>query len=126
MGIKIATKDVELYLSKIADKINGNEIDQILEKSAKPILEEMDKNVPTDTLELKGTLGVIKIEGSGTNKKMHLGSTSKDRKVVERAYYQEYGTVYMIGNKWLSTSATNAKYKALEILKSEVMKIIDK
>ena len=76
----------------------------------------MDKNAPVDTSALKKSLGEIKKEGSKTNRKIHLGSTSTNRKIVERAYYQEYGNSSMNGKKWMKKSYNKSKDEATDAI----------
>lgn len=104
MGFSFDLSELEDALAGINKKTSESVIDKALEAGAKPVLKAMDKNVPVDTSELKKSLGEIKKEGSKTNRKVHLGSTSSNREIVARAYYQEYGNSYMNGKKWMKKS----------------------
>lgn len=125
MGIEINLEELEFYLTGLSKKISTETIDSILLESSEPCINALEKNVPVDTSELKGTLGVIKIEGDGVNRKIHFGSTSEDRAVVERAYYQEYGHSSMMGTKWISKSAIESYDEALEKMNNKVVEILN-
>lgn len=114
MGLDFNFDELEDALVGMSKKATEEVIDRALDAGAKPILDMMDKNVPVDTEELKDSLGEIKKDGSKTNRKVHLGSTSKDREIVARAYYQEYGNSNMNGKKWMKKSYNQAKDEAIK------------
>ena len=122
MGLKFDFSDLEDALVGISKKASEQILDNALDAGAKPILKSMDKNVPVDTGKLKGSLGVIKKEGSGVNRKIHLGSTSADREIVARAYYQEYGNSNMNGKKWLKKSYNQSKEDAINAIGDSLAK----
>lgn len=112
MGLKFNMEEVEQKLLNMSRNAKNEFTDKALEEGEKPILKAMDKNVPVDTGELSDSLGEIKKTGSGTKCKVELGSTSKDRKVIERAYYQEHGNSSMMGKKWMKRSFQESKDEA--------------
>lgn len=116
MGLKFNLSDLEDALADMSKKATETMIDKALDAGAKPVLKAMDKNVPVDTSALKKSLGEIKKEGSKTNRKIHLGSTSNDREIVVRAYYQEYGNNSMNGKKWMKKSYNNSKDEAMDAI----------
>lgn len=120
MGVVFSMEEIEQRLVSMSKKMQNKAIDEVLEVSSKPVIEEMDNNVPVDTEELKKSLGVIKIAGTGTKRKIHLGSTSKDRKIVERAFYQEYGNSSMLGSKWLKKSYQNTTDEVKKIVAEKI------
>lgn len=99
MGLKFNFEELEDALIGMSKKASEQVLDRALDEGAKPVLKAMDKNVPIDTGELSDSLGEIKKDGNKANRKIHLGSTSTKREVVERAYYQEYGNNSMLGKK---------------------------
>lgn len=122
MGFTFSTEELEQELVSMSKKLQNEVLDEVLDEGAKPVLKAMDKNVPIDTGELSDSLGEIKKEGSGTNRKIHLGSTSTKRKVVERAYYQEYGNSSMLGKKWMKKSYEQSKDEAVEAIADSLTK----
>ena len=108
MGLELNISDLEDALAGISKRSSEQILDNALDAGAKTVLKAMDKNVPVDTGELKKSLGEIKKEGSKTNRKVHLGSTSSNREIVARAYYQEYGNSSMNGKKWMKKSYENS------------------
>lgn len=122
MGIKFDIEELEDALVGISKKASEQLLDKALDAGAKPVLKSMDKNVPVDTGALKRSLGEIKKEGNKLNRKIHLGSTSTDRKIVERAYYQEYGNSSMNGKKWMKKSYNKSKDEAIDAIANSLAK----
>ena len=122
MGIQFDISELEDALIGLSKKISDELLDEALESGSKPMLQAMNKNVPVDTGELKNSLGIIKKEGSKTNRKIHLGSTSNDRNIIARAYYQEYGNSNMNGKKWLKKSYDKSKDEAIENISKSIKK----
>ena len=116
MGIEFNFEELEDALVGISKKMGEAIIDEALDAGADIVLESMNKYVPVDTKALKKSLGEIKKEGSKTNRKIHLGSTSTDRSIVDRAYYQEYGNSSMNGKKWMKKSYYHSKDKAIKAI----------
>lgn len=116
MGFEFNFEELEDALVGISKKASEQVLDRALDAGAKPVLKAMDKNVPIDTGELSDSLGEIKKDGNKANRKIHLGSTSTKRKVVERAYYQEYGNSSMLGKKWMKKSYEQSKDEAVEAI----------
>lgn len=116
MGLIFNMEELEDALVGITKRASEQVLDKALDEGAKPVLKAMDKNVPVDTSALKNSLGEIKKEGSKINRKIHLGSTSSDRKIVERAYYQEYGNSSMNGKKWMKKSYNKSKDEAIDAI----------
>lgn len=114
MGLEFNFEELEDALVGMSKKASEQVLDNALESGANPVLKSMDKNVPVDTQALKNSLGEIKKEGSKANRKIHLGSISKDREIVERAYYQEFGHSSMNGKKWMKRSYNQSKDEAIE------------
>lgn len=126
MGIDISIEEVEQRLISMSRKLHNEAIDEILEDAAEPAIELLEYNVPEDTKELKGTLGIVKKQGTGVKRKIHLGSKSKDRKIVERAYYQEHGHHNMLGKKWLKRSHQDSYKDSQEIIEKKLKESIMK
>lgn len=116
MGFEFNFEELEDALIGMSKKASEQVLDRALDAGSKPVLKAMDKNVPIDTGELSDSLGEIKKDGNKANRKIHLGSTSTKRKVVERAYYQEYGNSSMLGKKWMKKSYEQSKDEAVEAI----------
>lgn len=116
MGLEFNFEELEDALTGLSKKASEQVLDRALDAGAKPVLDAMDKYVPVDTSDLKNSLGEIKKDGSKTNRKVHLGSTSTDRKIVARAYYQEYGNSSMNGKKWMKKSYNQSKDEAVNAI----------
>ena len=122
MGLKVDFKKVNIGLENLAKKAQKTLLDKSLIAGSKPILKSMDRHVPVDSSALKDNLGVIKIDGSGTKRKIHIGIDSDDRDIVERGYYQEFGNKNMIGKHWMKKSFNEAKSEANEEIKKVLIK----
>lgn len=122
MGLTFNLEELEDALTGISKEVSEQLLDKALDAGAKLMLKSMDKNVPVDTSALKNSLGEIKKEGNKTNRKVHLGSTSTDRKIIERAYYQEYGNSSMNGKKWMKKSYNQAKDESIEAIGDSLAK----
>ena len=117
MGLKVDFKKVNRKLENLAKKAQKTLIDEALKAGSKPILKAMDRNVPIDSSDLKNNLGIVKFDGSGTERRIHIGIDSDDRDIIERGYYQEYGNTNMIGKHWMKKSFDQAKSEANEEIK---------
>lgn len=126
MGLDFNFDELEYALVGMNKKATEEVIDRALDAGAEPVLDMMDKNVPVDTSALKDSLGEIKKDGSKTNRKVHLGSTSKDRNIVARAYYQEYGNSNMNGKKWMKKSYNQSKKEAIKAIGDSLSKNVFK
>jgi len=124
MGLEFNLSDLEDALSGLNKKTSNELVDIALEEGSKPMLKAMKKNVPVDTSKLKKSLGIIKKEGNGSNRKIHLGSTSSDREIVVRAYYQEYGHSNMNGKKWMKKSYQEGKDEAIKNISESIVKTL--
>lgn len=124
MGIEFDFSNFEKAIEDMSKKMQNKTLDKALDAGKAPVLKAMDRNVAVDTRELKGNLGEIKKQGSGAGRQSVLGVTSKDRNIVERAYYDEYGTECQSARHWMKKSFTQAKDEAekaiVEVLKEEL------
>lgn len=122
MGLKFNFEELEDSLVGLNKNVSIQILDQALDEGAKPVIKAMNKNVPVDTGKLKRSLGEIKKDGNNANRKIHLGSTSEDRSIVERAYYQEYGHSTMNGKKWMKKSYNQSKEDAINSIGDSLAK----
>lgn len=114
MSLDFDFKSIEKRLQTLSKKVSKQTIDKALEAGEEVLLNEMKKNVPVDTGELRGSLGEIRKSGSGLNRKAVVGINSDNREVIERGYYQEHGTKNYNGKKWMKKSSQNSKEKAIQ------------
>ena len=120
MGMTFDCKELQDRLNNMSKKTGNKEIDKVLDKADKVVLESMRDSVPKDSWELHDSLGKIKRKGSGFNRTSVIGITSEDRKVIERGYYQEHGTRRMAGKKWIKKGFRKAKDDAVTVMKKEL------
>ena len=116
MGITFDFSDFDRGTEDMSKAVQNKTIDKALDAGAKPIVKYMDRNVAVDTGVTKDSLGELRKEGSGTDRKILLGVTSDDRDVVERAYYDEYGTELQVARHWLKKSFEQGKKEAEEAI----------
>lgn len=114
MSLDFDFKNVEKRLQALSKKVSKQTIDKALEAGEEVLLNEMKKNVPVDTGELRDSLGEIRKSGSGLSRKAVVGINSDNRKIIERGYYQEHGTKYFNGKKWMKKSSQNSKEEAIQ------------
>lgn len=124
MGLKFDFKAVRTRLEDISKKAQNESLDKALKAGAKPFLKEMDFNLldHVDTGELKASLGIVSIKGSGTERKIELGSKTEDRNIIERGYYIEYGTCCIVGSHWMKRAYISAESEGKEIMFSTLWK----
>ena len=113
-------KALQDRLNNMAKKASAKEMDKVLDKGDKVVLEAMRETVPKDTGELHNSLGKIKRKGSGFNRTSVIGIATDDREVIERGYYQEHGNRRMAGKKWIKRGFNKAKNEALTAMKKEL------
>lgn len=119
MGISVDFNKVRDKLSQISKKIQNEVLDEALEDGSKIVLKRMQKYVPKKTFDLQKSLGVVETTGKGTQRKIIIGIRSTDRDIIERGYYQEYGTKKMVGKKWMKRSFKDSAKESNEaIIKS--------
>lgn len=113
-------KALQDRLNNMSKKASAKEMDKVLDKGDKVVLEAMRETVPKDTGELSDSLGKIKRKGSGFNRTSVIGIATDDREVIERGYYQEHGTRRMAGKKWIKRGFRKAKEDAVAAMKKEL------
>ena len=114
MSLDFDFKGIEKRLQTLSKKASKETIDKALEAGEEVVLDEMRKNVPKDTWDLHNSLGELRKSGSGLNRKAIVGINSDNRDIIERGYYQEYGTKLYNGKKWMKKSSQNSKNEAIK------------
>lgn len=115
MSINIDFSKVINKLEELNNKVGKEISDKALKEGGEVVLKALKNEVRTklyDTGELHNSLDLGKISGSGENRKIQIGSQSNDRSVVERNYYNEYGTSSIIGQKHNKRAYQNSKDEA--------------
>lgn len=120
MGMTCNFKGLQDRLNNMSKKASTKELDKVLDKGDKVILESLRIEVPKDTGELRDCLGRIKRRGSGFNRTSIIGIVSNDRSVVVRGYYLEHGTRRMAGRHWIENGFRKAKDNAVTLMKKEL------
>ena len=114
MSLDFDFKGIEKRLQTLSKKASKETIDKALEAGEEVVLDEMRKNVPKDTWDLHNSLGELRKSGSGLYRKAIVGINSDNRDIIERGYYQEYGTKLYNGKKWMKKSSQNSKNEAIK------------
>lgn len=123
MGLEFDFSKVQRKLEEMGKKASKEVADKALIDGANEVLEEVKKEVSSnvyDTGELYSSLGLGPIKGSGTNRKIEIGSQSNSRDIIERNYYQEYGNSSMMGKKHNKRAFQNSKKRANEAIKKSL------
>lgn len=108
MSLEFDMSQLENVLQDLENKVKNEICDSALTEGAKIMLREQQQQVPVDTGALKNSLGIDKIKGTKTNKKVNIGIQNAKRREVIYGYYQEYGTANMVGKKWMKKSFQNS------------------
>lgn len=116
MGLDVQFSNLNNRITELAKKANQKSIDKALDKADIIMKRSMRNEVPKDTGELKKSIGEISRKGKDTKRTSTVGINSKDRKVIERGYYQEHGNKRMLGKKWMKRASKNAKDKVIEVM----------
>lgn len=123
-------------LETMNKKVQKDISKKTLIEGAKVVVPVMENVAPYDTRpnrpagqHLRETLGYSEMKNGGKSKGNYLvvGSQSTDREIIERAYYQHYGTTFMVGTKWITTafelSEKQARQKMKEVVIEELKNI---
>ena len=125
MGLEVNFSSIISKLKDIEKKASREIIDNALKAGGEVVLESLKLEVAVnvyDTGELYDSLNLGEIRGAGTNKKILIGSQSNDRKVVERNYYNEYGTSSIVGKKHNKRAFQNSKKEANRAIIESIQK----
>lgn len=124
MGLQFDFSKVKQRIETIEKKAQREVLDRALDKGNKEIINALEINVPIDTGATKGDLGEISKTGSSTNRKSKLGVKSKEKSMIARVYYTEYGNRRQIGTHWMkksfNQSKSSARKKIIESLKKDL------
>ncbi len=123
MGLEFDFSRVQEKLEELGRKASKEVADKALKAGANEVLNELKEEVSSnvyDTGELYNSLGLGKIKGSGTNRKIEIGSQSDSRDIVARNFYQEYGNSSMMGKKHNKRAFENSKKRANEAIKQSL------
>lgn len=115
--------DLYSKLEELDKRISKDITDKALENGARPMLREMENVVSREVYKsgnLKRSLGILPIKGSGRRKKIEIGIKDNKDRSFTYGYYQEYGTDRMIGKKWMKKSFHNSVREANEEIKNTI------
>lgn len=120
MSFEVDFSNLEHKLRELGNLSSRKTLDQAITEGEKPVIEAMVENVAYDTGELSENLGEIERYGSGLNRTGRVGINTKDREIVLRGIYTEYGTRHMVAQKWMKRSFLQAEGAAKEAIKKSL------
>ena len=120
MSFEVDFSNLEHKLRDIGNLASRKTLDEAITEGEKPVIKAMGENVPYDTGELSENLGEIDRYGSGLNRTGRVGINTKDRDIVLRGVYTEYGTRHIVAQKWMKRSFIQAETKAKEAIKKSL------
>lgn len=112
MGLKFDFSKVKQRLATLDTKAQKEVLDRALSAGDEEVLSALEINVPVNTGATKEALGVIGKTGSSTNRKSKLGVKSKEKSMIARVYYSEYGNRRQVGIHWMKKSFNQSKEEA--------------
>ena len=118
MGLEFNFESLEQKLSELEKKVAKGVTDKALKEV---LLREQMQQVPEDTGDLKESLIVGKISGTGAKRKVLVGIDPKKADEVKYGYYQEHGTKVMLGKKWMKKSWIDSVSRANEAIKESIV-----
>lgn len=117
-------KDLFRNLDKLEKKIN-NQLEGIIKKAAKIILDDMKKRVPVDTRQLKESLDIKKLEVLKNGIRIGIGPVGED---VYYWFFVEYGTANMAaanqGKGFMRPAFDNNKDAVKKEIGKELKKLV--
>lgn len=119
MAIVIDFDTVRNKLSSLQKKVENQVIEKALEAGAEIVQKEIKEYAPVKTGHLRDSIGVINTIGKGKYKRIQIGIATRNRDVILRGFYNEYGTRGIIGNRWMKRGFNSAYPRATKaIIKS--------
>ncbi len=112
MGLKFDFSKVKQRLATLDTKAQKEVLDRALDAGNKEVLRALEINVPVNTGITKENLGEISKTGSSTDRKSKLGVKSKEKSIVARVFYTEYGNRRQVGTHWMKKSFNQSKGEA--------------
>ena len=112
MGLKFDFSKVKQRLATLDTKAQKEVLDRALDAGNKEVLKALEINVPVNTGITKENLGEISKIGSSTDRKSKLGVKSKEKSMVARVFYTEYGNRRQVGTHWMKKSFNQSKAEA--------------
>lgn len=123
MGLTIDFNKLQSKIDELSKSVNADKLNTCLNEGEEITIKSIKNNTPVDTSELKNHVGKIKQVGSGLKAKRIIGINSNNRKVVERGYYQEYGTCCISGKHWMKKGFNQANSQASEAIKKSLKEL---
>lgn len=125
MSLEFDMSSLNKKLSELEKRVSNNITKKALLESADIMEEYIVNETPFDTHELqKNTKSSKKIKIKKGVPTIDVGVTSDDRKIVERAYYQHYGTKRYAPTYYMDIGFEKglepSKKKMIDIIKKEL------
>ncbi|MCU5977963.1 HK97 gp10 family phage protein [Clostridioides difficile] len=124
MGITFDFSKLQQKLDSMERKAGKELVDNAIDAGGRVLVEGMKEEVRAnvyDTGELYNSIGMGRKKGSGTKRSIEIGSQSNDRDVIARNFYNEYGTLRVVGKKHNKRSFNKNKKKANEAIKKSII-----
>ncbi|CEK34341.1 phage protein, HK97 gp10 family,Bacteriophage protein of unknown function (DUF646) [[Clostridium] sordellii] len=129
MGIEFDFNSIVKKLNNLDKNVQKNITQKALTNAAKITKEELKKEVELkayDTGALYESIDISDVKSRGTKEFIYVGSISDNRKIVERLYYNEYGTDKMVGKKLLKNTAKRTKGEATDAIIETIQEELNK
>lgn len=128
MSLEFDLSELTKKLSELEKKASKKIAKKTLLAGAEPMEKSLISSAPEDTGELKRNIKSAKnIRTKKGNSTIDVGVTRKEgasREVIDRAYYQHYGSRSRAGTYWMNDGFKNgikpAQEKMIEVLKEEL------
>lgn len=120
MAFEVDFSYLDRKLRELGKMSSKKVLDKAITEGEKPVIESMIENVSYDTGELSENLGEIDRYGSGLSRTARVGINTKDREIVLRGVYTEYGTIHIVAQKWMKRSFIQARIKSREAIKKSL------
>ncbi|MBS6025641.1 MAG: HK97 gp10 family phage protein [Paeniclostridium sordellii] len=129
MGLEFDFNSITKRISNLDKNVQKNITKKALTNAAKITKEELKKEVELkayDTGALYESIDISDVKSRGTKEFIYVGSISDNRKIVERLYYNEYGTDKMVGKKLLKNTAKRTKGEATDAIIETIQEELNK
>ncbi|CEK29414.1 phage protein [[Clostridium] sordellii] len=129
MGLEFDFNSITKRISNLDKNVQKNITKKALTNAAKITKEELKKEVELkayDTGALYESIDISDVKSRGTKEFIYVGSISDNRKIVERLYYNEYGTDKMVGKKLLKNTVKRTKGEATDAIIETIQEELNK
>ena len=128
MALEFDIRELTKKLSDLENKVSNTITKKALQEGAEPVEKALKVASPVDTGELKRNIKASsRVNSKKGRKTINIGVSAKDgvkREVVEKGYYNHYGSRSRAGTYWMNEgfkkSIEPAKNKIKEVLIKEL------